>query len=91
MLPISYPEPPDKSPGGISRQFVEAAEPPAPRLPLFLEARATTQAAYRDLRVAHVRGPPSQIGGTDSDFDVLCYTGFLPALQLNLTTYSGSK
>jgi hypothetical protein len=82
-----YPEPPDKSPGGISRQL-EATEPPAPRLPLFLEARATTQAAYRDLRVAHVRGPPSQTGGTDSDIDVLCDTGFLPAPQLNLTTYS---
>ncbi len=74
-------------PGGISRQL-ELAEPPAPRLPLFLEARATTQAAYRDLRVAHVRGPPSQTGGTDSDIDVLCDTGFLPAPQLNLTTYS---
>jgi hypothetical protein len=74
-------------PGGISRQL-ELAEPPAPRLPLFLEARATTQAAYRDLRVAHVRGPPRQTGGTDSDIDVLCDTGFLPAPQLNLTTYS---
>jgi hypothetical protein len=62
--------------------------PAAPRLPLLLEARATTQAAYRDLRVAHVRGPPSQTGGTDSDIDVLCDTGFLPAPQLNLTTYS---
>jgi hypothetical protein len=82
-----YPEPPDKPPGGISRQL-EATEPPAPRLPLFLEAQATKQAAYRDLRVAHVRGPPSQTGGTDSDIDVLCDTGFLPAPQLNLTTYS---
>ena len=26
--------------------------------------------------------------GTDSDIDVLCDTGFLPAPQLNLTTYS---
>ena len=74
-------------PGGISRQL-ELAEPPAPRLPLFLKARATTQAAYRDLRVAHVREPPRQTGGTDSDIDVLCDTGFLPAPQLNLTTYS---
>ena len=29
-----------------------------------------------------------QTGGTDSDIDVLCDTGFLPAPQLNLTTYS---
>jgi hypothetical protein len=78
-----YPEPP--------RRYIAAigtGGAPAPRLPLFLEARATTQAAYRDLRVAHVRGPPRQTGGTDSDIDVLCDTGFLPAPQLNLTTYS---
>src|SRR4029077_4228488 len=71
-----YPEPPDKSPGGISRQL-EGAEAPATRLPLFLEAGATTHAAYRDLRAAYVRGPPKQTGGTDSDIDVLCDTGFL--------------
>jgi hypothetical protein len=46
-----YPEPP--------RRYIAAigtGGAPAPRLPLFLEARATTQAAYRDLRPClHVR------------------------------------